>query len=372
MSRSIVPQPFSFRSSRGAAFVVVLAKLALAATAWSQPLPAPVEKAIFGADQFAQPIAISVPYVTEKKQLDAFRNARPNSLGMSPVAPPGHVDRSDNRIRLYCALHWIELESVTTREGVKLEYPIATAELKKLSQQRSVPLARRKLKTIDYRNRYKANPMGMGERDMFAVTFSYTIESSVATLRLPSTVFKGKATAEQDPEDGEWKLEKMTLSDEGEQEFYKSLPAAACDGSVGVGDPGQGVAQSAGQPTQGKASTGIGFVVEGNEVPVFGGDKVPAITDRLSVGTAAANAMGTFLEESWRFALEERNGRTHIIYLKNGRKRIGWVDSGQLRRFSYDCSCGEMCDPFDPADSRGSVWNACFVRAARSFRGDLQ
>ena len=79
MSRPAVPQYFPFGGSCGAALVVALTAFALAATAWSQPLPAPVEKAIFGADQFAQPIAISVPYVTEKKQLDAFRNARPKA-----------------------------------------------------------------------------------------------------------------------------------------------------------------------------------------------------------------------------------------------------------------------------------------------------
>jgi hypothetical protein len=370
MFRSVVPQPFSFGSSHGAALVVVLATLASTAPAWSQPLPAGVEKAIFGADQFAQPIAISVPYVTEKKQLEAFRNARPNSLGMSPIAPPGHIERSDNRIRLYCALHWIVLESITTHEGVKFDYAIASAELKKLGQQRSIPIAKRKLKTIDYHNRYKANPLGMGERDMFAVTFSYTIESSVAALRSPSTVFKGKATAEQDPEDGEWKLEKLTLSDEGEQEFYKSLsaqPAASCDASIGAQGSGQRMDQSAGQPAQGTASTGIAFIVDGDEVPVFGSEKVSTVIDRLSAGTPAANATGTFLEESWRFALEERNGRTHIIYLKSGRKKVGWVDSGQLRRFAYDCSCGEMCDPFVPAESRGSAWNICFERARGSF-----
>jgi len=370
MLRSVVPQFFFFGRSHGAALVLVVTTLASTTPAWSQPLPAGVEKAIFGADQFAQPITISVPYVTEKKQLDAFRNARPNSLGMSPIAPSGHVERSDSRIRLYCELHWIVLDSITTREGVKFDYALASAELKKLGQQSSFPIAKRKLKTIDYRNRYKANPLGMGERDIFAITFSYTIESSVAALHSPSTVFKGKATAQQDPEDGEWKLEKLTLSDEGEEEFYKLLstqPAAACDASIGAQDPGQGMDQRTGQPAQGTASSGIAFIIVGDDVPVFGSDKVPTVIGRLAAGTPAANAKGTFLEESWRFALEEINGRTHIIYLKSGRKKVGWVDSGQLRRFAYDCSCGEMCDPFVPAEGQGSAWNACFERARSSF-----
>jgi hypothetical protein len=352
------------------ALAVLGIALSTTAPARSQPLPDGVQKAIFGSGEFAQPIALGVPFVTERRQLDAFRNARPNNMGMSPVAPPGHVDKNDDRIRLYCALHWVVLESVTTREGVTLDYPLATPELEKLAGRSTVPIARRKLKTIDYRNRYKANPMGMGERDVFAVTFSYTIESQVAALPSPPTVFKGKATAELDPDDGEWKVEKLTLADEGEQELYKllsTLPAAGCSASGGVpAAPGTGTSPRAGQPAHDTAKSGVGFLVVGDEVPVFGSDKVSTIVGHLAAGTPAANAKGTFLEESWRFALEEMNGRTHVIYLKGGRKKIGWVDSAQLRRFDYDCSCAAMCDPFVVTESQESAWNSCFERARKS------
>jgi hypothetical protein len=329
-----------------------------------------VEKAIFGADQFARPITLGFPPVTNSQQLDAFRRARPNSVGMSPIAPAGHIDRNDSRIRLYCALHWIALERVTTHEGVTFDYAVASAELKKLGQQGSIPIAKRKLKAIDYRNRYKANPLGMGERDVFSVTFSYTLESSLAALHSPLTVFKGKATVQLDPEDGEWKLEKLTLSDEGEQEFYKLLsaqPATACDAASGAQDPGQRVDQRAGQPTPSTASHGVAFIVAGDEVPVFGDSKVSTVVARLAAGTPVANAKGTFLEDSWEFALEEMNGRTHIIYLKGGRMRIGWVESLHLRRFAYDCSCAEKCDPLNRSEPQVSAWNGCFERARSLF-----
>jgi len=243
-------------------------------------------------------------------------------------------------------------------------------ELKKLGPQRSISIAKRKLKTIDYRNRYKANPMGMGERDIFAVTFSYTLESSLVALPSPVTVFKGKATAQLDPDDGEWKLEKLTLPDEGVQEFYKwvhAQPATGCDAAFGVKNPGWKVDQRVHRSARSTASTGIGFISLGDDVSVFGSATVATTIAHLAAGTPAANAKGTFLEDSWEFTLEEMNGRTHIIYLKNGRKKVGWVDSQQLGRFAYDCSCAAMCDPLEATDPQGTTWNRCFERARSSF-----
>ena len=193
----------------------------------AQPLPEPVERAVFADSRFAQSISVPAPLVTDPRILEAFRRARPNSLGMSPIAPSGRIDRNDKAIQLYCQLHWIALDSVTTHEGITFEYAIATPEFQSLGTHGSVPVAKRKLKSIDYRNRYKANPLGTGERDVFAVTFSYALESTQLGLQPPSTVFKGKATVQLDPDDGEWKLETLTLSDQGEQEIYAALDPQA-------------------------------------------------------------------------------------------------------------------------------------------------
>ncbi len=207
--------------------LIPLAGFAVTHDLHAQPLPKPVEKAVFADSRFAQSISVPAPLVTDPRILEAFRRARPNSLGMSPIAPSGRIDRNDKAIQLYCQLHWIALDSVTTHEGITFEYAIATPEFQSLGAHGSVPVARRKLKSIDYRNHYKANPLGTGERDVFAVTFSYTLDSIQPGLQPPSTVFKGKATAQLDPDDGEWKLETLTLSDQGEQEIYTALDPQA-------------------------------------------------------------------------------------------------------------------------------------------------
>ncbi|HET9209504.1 MAG TPA: glycogen-binding domain-containing protein [Thermoanaerobaculia bacterium] len=221
------PKSMTAHAYLRALLLLILAGFAAAHNLHAQPLPKPVEKAVFADSRFAQSISVPAPLVTDPRTLEAFRRARPNSLGMSPIAPSGRIDRNDKTIQLYCQLHWIALDSVTTHEGITFEYAIAAPEFQSLGAHGSVPVARRKLKSIDYRNQYKANPLGTGERDVFAVTFSYTLESIQPGLQPPSTVFKGKATAQLDPNDGEWKLETLMLSDQGEQEIYTALDPQA-------------------------------------------------------------------------------------------------------------------------------------------------
>jgi hypothetical protein len=227
-SSAIHPAPITAHACLHALFLLIpLAGFFAAYDLHAQSLPKPVEKAVFADSRFAQPVSVPAPLATDQRTLEAFRRARPNSLGMSPIAPPDRIDRNDKRIQLYCQLHWITLDSVTTHEGITFEYAIATPEFQSLGVHGGVPVARRKLKSIDYKNQYKMNPLGTGERDVFAVTFSYTLESTQSGLHPPSTVFKGKATAQLDPDDGEWKLETLTLSDQGEQEIYAALDPQA-------------------------------------------------------------------------------------------------------------------------------------------------
>ena len=207
------------------AVLLLAADLAVALPLPAQSLPKGVEQAVFAGEKFAGPIIVPLPALETREHLSAFRRAVAHGGGMlSPVAPTDYVQRSDDWVRFGCFVHAIALESVTTREGIRLDYAVAAPELEKLIPRsatglwaNAIPAAKRKLKTIDYHNRYKANPLGMGEREMFAITFSYTLESIVQGLPSPPTIFKGKATAQLDPEDGEWKLEKLTLSDEGER-----------------------------------------------------------------------------------------------------------------------------------------------------------
>lgn len=357
--------------------LLLVAALASTSQLQAQPLPKGVEQAIFEGKQFTAPISVSLPTLIEKPQLDAFRRAATSGRGLSPVAPPGHVERSNENVHMACMLHWIIIDTVVTRERLRFDYALATPKLQKLLPHLStgywggnkIPAAKRKLQVIDYRNRYKVNPMGMGERDVFAVTFSYTIESILEGLPSPATTFKGKATAQLDPEDGEWKLEKLALSDEGEAELYKSLQAkpVSCDASAVAQETYNGGEEELpNRQTAGTGTSGVGFIIIGSEVPVFEKADGLEVKAHLSSGTPAANAKGSFLGAPAEFALEEKNGRTHILYLQDRRMRVGWVDSRQLSRFGYDCSCARRCDPLRLTLLQGSSWNDCFERSRSS------
>lgn len=235
--------------SRSGLFVFALLPLWEVNALSAQALPDGVERVIFQSEEYQKPVELALPALASDADLSAFRNAVARGGGMlSPVAPQPQIELSDARVRLACALRLVVLERVRSREGQTFHYALASPELAKFAPgQRSgvtasllglngIPAAVRVLKSIDYQNRYRANPMGMGERDLFAITFSYTLKSVIADFTPPSTVFKGKATAQQDPEDGEWKLEKLSLSDEGSRELYKSLPSSslACEVRNGV------------------------------------------------------------------------------------------------------------------------------------------
>lgn len=107
--------------------------------------------------------------------------------------------------------------------------------------------------------------------------------------------------------------------------------------------------------------TAIGFIVTGNDVPVFSDLNGSGVTTKLPQGTLAANAKGMYLDPSWAYELEEANGRTHIVYLRNGKIRAGWVASEVLQHFSYDCACAPACDPI--LRTAQAEWNACFQKA---------
>ena len=113
-----------------------------------------------------------------------------------------------------------------------IPYILSPKNIKERQQQLcKALLAIRELKSIDFKNEYVK-----GERKIYAVTFTYTIkdkapfyeelynyqlkmekENKIFWLRhgfhLPSLdkVYKGKAKAYLDPDDGLWKLEQLTL-----------------------------------------------------------------------------------------------------------------------------------------------------------------
>lgn len=87
-------------------------------------------------------------------------------------------------------------------------------------------LASRKLKSIDYVNQYKGDPLLTGVKtQIYALTFSYVMEEKLLGLPKIDKVFHGKAKAYLDPDDGKWKLwpEGLELEDHGSSEYTKLI-----------------------------------------------------------------------------------------------------------------------------------------------------
>ena len=88
-----------------------------------------------------------------------------------------------------------------------------------------IAIAKRQLKSIDYKNAYQGQipPHGV-KTDFYAVTFSYRLKGDFPGLPRCDTVFKGKAKAFYDPDTGKWNAE-VELDDEGGHEYLKLLAA---------------------------------------------------------------------------------------------------------------------------------------------------
>lgn len=79
----------------------------------------------------------------------------------------------------------------------------------------------RKLKSIDYSNKFNTEMYGMGRVVVWALTYSYQIEVVFPELELtnPGKIFKGKLQVLKDPRDGEWKIVESEKQDGGSREF---------------------------------------------------------------------------------------------------------------------------------------------------------
>ena len=86
----------------------------------------------------------------------------------------------------------------------------------------SILLANRTLKSIDYTNQYEASPAGRKIK-YYALTFTYALKEKFPGLPSITRQFEGKAKAYLDPDDGKWKLENLSLSDSGADEFLRLI-----------------------------------------------------------------------------------------------------------------------------------------------------
>jgi hypothetical protein len=85
-----------------------------------------------------------------------------------------------------------------------------------------IPLAHRRIRSVDYTNRYEADRRGASV-PVFAFTFTYTLEPDFDGFPRIEQTFEGEAKAYRDPDDGEWKMENLSLEDDGMEEYQRLL-----------------------------------------------------------------------------------------------------------------------------------------------------
>lgn len=109
--------------------------------------------------------------------------------------------------------------------------------------------------------------------------------------------------------------------------------------------------------------TGLGFEVIA-DAALYSTAETTEVKAHLVPGTICANAKGHSLGTPNEFRLEERAGRTHIVYVQDLRLKEGWVESSSIARFAYDCACSPArCTPVIISLRKGVSWNDCFSRA---------
>lgn len=117
-------------------------------------------------------------------------------------------------------------------------------------------------------------------------------------------------------------------------------------------------------PSDAANRTGLGYRVKLDDVPVFDKPDGGKIKDHLTLGSYVANAQGNFLGIPTHYQPEERNGKTHVAYLRAD-IIMGWVESSALESFPYECSCekaNKECTAIEIGWKKRS-WSDCFQRA---------
>jgi hypothetical protein len=217
-------------------------------------IPPEIRSLVFNRQEFTDPVTLSAPALYDRARVKALQAAgrdvhrAPTTFGLIPgVESPGPWSRGSSVLRRAGLIDilpvrvveesrpsWFLALAVSTPKTA--QYFLAIDTYRTNGQFR---LASRELTAITFVNTYKANPMGMGERTIFAFTFSYRFREIPGLPALPRT-FQGKAKLQQDPDDGTWKVEELKLSDAGgneyEREFGKEIVESDFPDSGGIVD----------------------------------------------------------------------------------------------------------------------------------------
>lgn len=212
-----------------------VAQLTSGVTRSSAPLfskvPTTVWNAVVNSQQFKAPVVIGVCNGGARGDAAKWQQTVENYLSAGGLPPVfiSSVCQKPRLTQLLISLGYIGQETMFDRLNNterkffyftdKLTPYISSAAYLGFGET-AVNIAERSIGSVDYTNSYKINPLGTGERQVVAFTFSYSFRTTMPGMPDLSTKFKGKATAVLDPEDGEWKLDSLQLLDKGGEEYF--------------------------------------------------------------------------------------------------------------------------------------------------------
>lgn len=190
-------------------------------------LPEFMNRLVFHSKEFITPIQLCLPKQDSRDVLSEIRNT---DAGIKLFDNSGYRN-IDNHVLSYLLRHDLGMiESATTQGrygGTTYYFLFYTDKFNQLPKIQTdynvcIDVARRIVKSIDYKNRYTGSPGGV-ETQFYAITFSYFLEGSLPELPKIQKAYKGKAKAYLDPDDGVWKLTNFELEDRAEKEFISLI-----------------------------------------------------------------------------------------------------------------------------------------------------
>ncbi|MBI5187981.1 MAG: M23 family metallopeptidase [Nitrospirae bacterium] len=207
----------------------------------SKKIPVHIENLVFKKSKFSEPISETMPCVNVQ---DEVKEMKREGRCIIPIVYIGscikEIDYRGSHLRLYpwqifliesghASVEKFNVKCSRTNREEEFEYFHYTDKIKPyiLRSERAsggleILLAWRKLKSIDYTNQYEGTLSGTRAKTQFyAITFSYVLEEKLPGLPYVDKVFRGKAKAYFDPDDGQWKLwyGGIKLEDHGSREY---------------------------------------------------------------------------------------------------------------------------------------------------------
>jgi hypothetical protein len=194
----------------------------------SKIIPPDIHRLFFENNKkFTDGIPLKIPSNSNPKEFEELANdPNPNNSYGFITMPKVYISTNDNysskMLNFFAFNKYVNVEGVWYA-GKARYFTFHTSALARYDRHMMgniycISGGFRKLSSIDYANKYDDAPGGR-KRTFYAITFSYTIINQLPELPKISKIFKGKAKAVLDPDDGSWKIINFEL-DENTQNIY--------------------------------------------------------------------------------------------------------------------------------------------------------